>query len=70
VKEIYQGEVDRVNATLAPFEQIKRYALLERELSQEGGELTPTLKVRRRIVNEKFRSTIEALYAGSGNSGT
>ncbi len=67
VLAIYQGEIDRVNATLAPFEQIKRFALLERELSQEGGELTPTLKVRRRIVTEKFRNIIESLYpAGSG----
>jgi len=69
VKAIYQGEIDRVNATLAPFEQIKKYALLERELSQEGGELTPTLKVRRRVVNEKFRSIIEALYAGGNGPG-
>ncbi|MFI5372072.1 MAG: AMP-dependent synthetase/ligase [Candidatus Eisenbacteria bacterium] len=69
VVAIYQGEIDRVNATLAPFEQIKRFALLERELSQEGGELTPTLKVRRRIIEDKFRSTIEALYPGTGEPG-
>jgi long-chain acyl-CoA synthetase len=69
VRAIYQAEVDRVNATLAPFEQIKKFALLERELSQEGGELTPTLKVRRRVINEKFRSTIETLYAGGGSPG-
>ena len=47
---------------LAPYEQIKYFALLERELTQEAGELTPTLKVRRRIVTEKYRAEIEALY--------
>ena len=65
VQEIYRDELTRVNAPLAPFEQIKHFALLERELSQEGGELTPTLKVRRRIVSEKFRDTIESLYPGT-----
>jgi long-chain acyl-CoA synthetase len=59
----YQREIDKLNADLAPFEMIKRFALLDRELSQEAGELTPTLKVRRRIVTEKFASLIESLYA-------
>uniref|UniRef100_A0A832I2V0 Long-chain fatty acid--CoA ligase n=1 Tax=Eiseniibacteriota bacterium TaxID=2212470 RepID=A0A832I2V0_UNCEI len=60
---LYQAEVDAVNAGLAPFETVKRFALLPRELSQEAGELTPTLKVRRRIVQEKFAELIESLYA-------
>jgi len=59
----YQREVDALNAGLAPFEQIKRFALLDRELSEEAGELTPTLKVRRRIVSRKFEDLIESLYA-------
>ena len=59
----YQREVDKLNATLAPFEQIKRFALLDRELSQDAGELTPTLKVRRRVVTQKFSSLIESLYS-------
>ena len=59
----YQREIDTLNAELAPFEQIKRFALLDRELSQDAGELTPTLKVRRRVVTEKFASVIESLYA-------
>jgi long-chain acyl-CoA synthetase len=60
---LYQAEIDRVNADLAPFEQIKRFALLERDLSQEAGELTPTLKVKRRVIMKKFHDVIEALYA-------
>jgi len=60
---IVQRRLDRLNADLAPFEQIRRFALLEREMTQEGGELTPTLKVRRRVVNERYADIIESLYA-------
>ncbi|MEO5618939.1 MAG: long-chain fatty acid--CoA ligase [Candidatus Eisenbacteria bacterium] len=63
VRALYQAEIDRLNARLAPFEQIKNFALLDRELSQEAGELTPTLKVRRRIITQRFSSIIRDLYA-------
>jgi long-chain acyl-CoA synthetase len=63
VRALYAAEVERVNAGLAPFETIKKFELLDRELSAEAGELTPTLKVRRRIVAERFAGIIEALYA-------
>ncbi len=63
VRTIYQNEIDKLNADLAPFEKIKKFALLERDLSPEAGELTPTLKVRRRIVTQTFASQIETLYA-------
>jgi long-chain acyl-CoA synthetase len=63
VNAIYQREVDKLNADLAPFEQIKKFALLDRDLSQDAGELTPTLKVRRRVLTQKFESLIESLYA-------
>jgi long-chain acyl-CoA synthetase len=66
---LYQREVDALNAGLAPFESIKRFALLPRELSQEAGELTPTLKVRRRIVQDKFAELIESLYTSAAPSG-
>ena len=55
-------QIDKLNADLAPFEQIKRFALLERDLSQEAGELTPTLKVRRRVIAQQFEKLIESLY--------
>ena len=42
--------------------KIKRIALLEKELTVEGGELTPTLKVKRRVVNEKYRDVIDRIY--------
>jgi long-chain acyl-CoA synthetase len=58
-----QHQIDKVNTSVAKFESIKKFALLDRELSQEAGELTPTLKVRRRIVTQKFESLIESLYS-------
>ena len=67
-RAIYQAEVDRVNAPLARFEQIKSFALLNREFTLEAGELTPTLKVRRKIVAERYGSLIESLYTQSGHS--
>jgi long-chain acyl-CoA synthetase len=62
VKSLYQSVIDGVNEGLARFEQIKQFALLDRELTQESGELTPTLKVRRRIIMERFAPVIERLY--------
>jgi long-chain acyl-CoA synthetase len=59
---IYQRRVDRLNATLAPFEQIKRFALLDQEPTHESGELTLTLKVRRRVFQERHADLIEKLY--------
>ena len=60
----YQAEIDRLNADLAPFEKVKKFALLNRELTQEAGEITPTLKVRRKIIVQKFAARIDELYAG------
>jgi long-chain acyl-CoA synthetase len=62
---IVQRRLDRLNESLAPFEQVKRFALLDREMSQEGGELTPTLKVRRRVIHERYARLIESLYASA-----
>jgi len=64
-RALYQGLIDELNATLAPFETIKRFELLERDLSADAGELTPTLKVRRKIVTQTFHELIEGMYAGA-----
>jgi long-chain acyl-CoA synthetase len=64
VQAIYQREIDKLNADLAPFEKIKKFALLDRDLSQDAGELTPTLKVRRRVISQKFATLIDSLYEG------
>jgi long-chain acyl-CoA synthetase len=65
VKSLYQRLIDELNAGLAPFETIKRFELLDRDLSAEAGELTPTLKVRRKIVSQTFAGLIEGMYAGT-----
>jgi len=51
---------------LAQFEKIKRIALLDRELTVESGEMTPTLKVKRRVVDEKYRKVIDGIYSEAG----
>jgi long-chain acyl-CoA synthetase len=63
VRELIQAELDRANANYAQVEQAKKFAILERDLSQQSGELTPTLKVKRDVVNAKFAALIDALYA-------
>jgi long-chain acyl-CoA synthetase len=63
VRARVQAAVDAVNAHLAQFEQIKKFAVLPRPFTQEAGELTPTLKVKRRVVEEKYRDVIERMYA-------
>ena len=62
VRALVQGAVDEVNATRGPVEHIKRFALLPRDFSAEEGELTPTLKVKRRVCEEHFAEEIERLY--------
>ncbi len=63
VRALIQAEVDRANANYAQVEQIKRFAILGRDLTIEDGELTPTLKVKRSVVNERFAALFEELYA-------
>jgi long-chain acyl-CoA synthetase len=69
VQALFQAEVDRVNGALAPFERIKRFALLDREMTQETGELTPSLKVKRRVVVEKWSEKIEGMYRAADARG-
>jgi long-chain acyl-CoA synthetase len=57
-----QKVVDEVNADVGRVEQIKRFEILPEDLSQEGGELTPTLKVKRNVVHEKYADVIDAIY--------
>jgi long-chain acyl-CoA synthetase len=57
------AEVDRANARYAQVEQVKRFFVLDHDLSHETGELTPTLKVKRNVINEKYAGRFDALYA-------
>jgi long-chain acyl-CoA synthetase len=67
VIDLIQAELDKANSHYAQVEQVKRFFILDHDLSQETGELTPTLKVKRNVVNDKYADRFEALYgAGSG----
>ncbi len=59
-----QEEVDKVNETIARVEQIKKFTILPKKLYEEDGEVTPTMKVKRKYVNETFSDLIEAMYKG------
>jgi long-chain acyl-CoA synthetase len=61
--DLIERQVAKNTEGLAQFETVKKIALLERELSVEGGELTPTLKMKRRVIDEKYKSIIDRLYA-------
>ena len=65
VRELLQKVVDEANAERSRFEQVKRFAVLPRDFTMADGEITPTLKLRRRAVIEHFEDEIEALYAGA-----
>ena len=63
VRALVQEALDRANAKYAQVEQVKKFAILDHDLSQETGELTPTLKVKRGVVNDKYADVLDELYA-------
>jgi long-chain acyl-CoA synthetase len=63
VRALIQQHVDAVNADLPHWEQVKKFALVQRPWSIETGELTPTLKIKRRVINERHAAEIQTLYA-------
>jgi len=65
-QELVQEIVDEVNKNRVRVEQIKRFTILPRDFTQEDGEVTPTLKLRRKVVHEHFADEIASLYAGDG----
>ena len=64
MREEVQRAVDEVNARVGRVEHVKKFKILPEDLSQATGELTPTLKVKRNVVNEKFADEVEKLYSG------
>ncbi len=64
VCDLYERRIEEATKGFARYEQVKKFALLENEFTVDGGELTPTLKVRRKIVNEHYAAQIAALYEG------
>jgi long-chain acyl-CoA synthetase len=69
-KPIYQllrSEINRLSVDFADFERVKMFTLLEREFSQEADEMTPTLKLKRRVILEKYKDKIEKMYGGESD---
>jgi long-chain acyl-CoA synthetase len=64
VRELVQGIVDEVNAERSRYEQIKRFAILPRDFTMDDDELTPTLKLKRRVVADHFAGELDELYSG------
>ncbi len=63
MRALIQEHLDKVNEKFARVEQVKKFEILPHDLSQETGELTPTMKVKRNVVADKFEKDVEALYA-------
>ncbi len=68
IQALLQAEVDSVNRDLAQYERIKRFAVLDREFSFDGGQLTYTQKVRRQEIEREYHSLIEQLYQGEASA--
>jgi long-chain acyl-CoA synthetase len=67
VVELVSGIVEDVNRDRSRFEQLKRFAILPRDFEMEQGEVTPTLKLKRRVVLEHFSDEVEGLYSSTGS---
>ena len=63
VRALIQAELDKANAKYAQVEQVKKFFILDHDLSHDTGEMTPSLKVKRNVVNEKYAERFDALYA-------
>ena len=66
IVDLFERQIAARTESLAQFEKIKKIAVLEHEFTVESGELTPTLKVKRRVIDQKYRSVIDRLYEGAG----
>jgi long-chain acyl-CoA synthetase len=64
VQQKVQETIDKLNTTLPSYETIKRFHVLDRDFTQETGELTPTMKVKRKACTVKFAREIDAMYDG------
>jgi long-chain acyl-CoA synthetase len=67
VQKLYEQRIAEINSKLARYEGIKKFVLLSRDFSIEGGELTPTLKLKRKVIYEKYKDKIEGMYVDNVN---
>ena len=65
IRDSIETHVEKINQKFARVEQVKKIEILPHDLSQEGGELTPTMKVKRNVVAEKYAAQVDALYGSA-----
>ena len=65
VKQLLAPYFDQVNKTLAKYETVKQFAILPRDLSVDEGELTPSLKVKRKVVEKRYAALLDKMYEGA-----
>ncbi len=65
VHDLIGKDVERINSSLAQYETIKRFALLDHDFTFDGGQLTYTLKLKRRVIEERYAKIIDGLYSGT-----
>ncbi len=63
INKLIEKEIENLNANFGKWEQIKKFTLLSNEWTSDSGELTPTMKVKRKVISEKYKKEIEAMYA-------
>jgi long-chain acyl-CoA synthetase len=68
VVELYRQRIRSQSLELAPFEKIRRFTLVARQFSMQAGEITPTLKVRRKVIAEKYHELIERMYGNADST--
>ncbi|TFG40998.1 MAG: hypothetical protein E4H48_06755 [Syntrophobacterales bacterium] len=66
IVDFYRQRIDRQSAELAAYERIGQFTLLPRSFTQEDGEITPTIKVRRKVIRERYGEIIDAMYRAAG----
>ena len=67
IRQLVRKEIERLSTALADFERVKMFTLLDREFTQEADEMTPTLKLKRKVILEKYGDKIEKMYGGESN---
>ena len=65
VRELVLPLIEQMNDGLARYETVKKWAILPADFTQETGELTPTMKVKRKVVEAKYKDTLDGFYAGT-----
>ena len=69
IKDLYKDRIERMNKNFPPYKTIKYFAVVPTEFSIEGGELTPTLKMKRKVIYEKYKELVDDLYITNSNGG-